>query len=159
MGYFSNNKKYIGGLFEMTLKKEIEDILHPENKMLEISLERLHPPMAPKPIASETTVGGNAALSISQVAVREAPLKTASKLAIDYHRIADLATFERFLIEAIKIIIPGFQGVSTRVSKKKMTTVFNERVVANYGSVVKEFEAKVAKLKEKKEKDNEKKKD
>lgn len=36
----------------MSLKEDIEDILHPEkkNKMLNISLERLTPPMAPKPI-------------------------------------------------------------------------------------------------------------
>lgn len=135
-------------------------------KQGEVAVERLHPPMAPpniidenvgldhipewmrkeKPIASEKSVKYGDKVSDLSKSVKLTD--TGSKLAIDYHRIADLATFERFMIEAIKIIIPGFQGVPTRVSKKEMTKVFNQRV-SDYGSVVKEYEAKLAKIQEK----------
>ena len=116
-------------------------------KMQKVAKERLHPPMAP--IASEKSVlksGDKDSDLPKSVKLTD----TDSKLAIDYHRIADLATFERFMIEAIKIIVPGFQGVHTRVSKSKMTKEFNQRIV-NYGSVVKEYEVKLAKIKEKSE--------
>ena len=66
----------------MTLKKEIEDILHPENKMLKIAKERLHPPMAP--IASETSESISSRIGGELDPIASLP---DSKLAIDFNKL------------------------------------------------------------------------
>jgi len=84
---------------------------------------------------------------------------------IDFERIAKLMTFERFLIDAIKIIVPGFKGVPTRAKREVMKGEFDKRVkqikevsdivtemrrakVGDYREVMKELKEKLAQKKE-----------
>ena len=57
---------------------------------------------------------------------------------IDFNRIANLSTFQRFIIEAIKITIPGFKGVPSRGKKEFMAKEFNSRV-NDYRNVINEL--------------------
>ena len=131
----------------MNLKEEIEDILHPENKMLNIAKERLHPPMAP--IASEKTVIANKlgadVLSHKQYKVESTDVDastTASKLSIDFSYLTNNSSFQRAIIEFIRKYIPGFETVNPRASKDVMTKSFNKNI-ANYKEVMAELKLKL----------------
>jgi len=105
------------------LKKEIEAILHPEKA-------QLHPPTAPKPIVSETeavSLGGDIA-NPSNLA-----MQADSKLAIDSKTLSwkeakewllTNSSLDRTLMEFVKKIIPGFEGVDPRASMKKARETF-----------------------------------
>lgn len=156
----------------MTLKEEIEDILHPENKMLNIAKERLRPPMAPvkcefcgrdlilyrndwicghgcikpavKPIASEKSVPVRIE-GESRTALPsnlEGVATTDSKLAIDFSYLTNNSSFQRAIIEFIRKYIPGFENVNPRASKNVMTKSFNKNI-ANYKEVMAELKLKL----------------
>lgn len=51
-----------------------------------------------------------------------------SELDIDFNRIANLSSFQRFFIEAIKQVFPNvFKSVDPRASKKETAKQFNKR--------------------------------
>lgn len=107
----------------MSLKKDIRNILHPEekNKMLDIAIERLHPPPVVK-----------------------------SDMELDFYAIANSSDFQRFIVFLAKKITPGlFSGVSTRATGSKMKQQFND-TRADYRLVMKELKEK---LKERREKE------
>lgn len=64
-----------------------------------------------------------------------------TELGINFNRIANLSTFQRFIIEAIKISVPGFEGVPSRGKKEVMAIKFNQRI-ADYRDVMKELKEK-----------------
>lgn len=126
----------------MTLKEEIEEILHPE--------KRLHPPMPPTPIVGEIelpkrengldhthgTSGGN--------------IPNDSKPTIDFSYLANNSSFQRAIIEFIKKFVPGFENVDHRGSKEVMVKSFNKNA-HNYQNVMKEFKSKLEGLRKRNE--------
>ena len=66
------------------------------------------------------------------------PIESQTFRGIDFNRIANLSTFQRFIIEAIKITIPGFKGVPSRGKKEFMAKEFNSRV-NDYRNVINEL--------------------
>lgn len=55
-------------------------------------------------------------------------LKPGEMLDIDFNRIANLSSFQRFFIEAIKQVFPNvFKSVDPRASKEKTAEQFNKR--------------------------------
>lgn len=115
----------------MTLKKEIEDILHPEKK-------KLHPPLAPKPYRHEE-VKSHAPPILDE--------EESSSLFIDFSYLTNNTSFRRGIMEFIKKYIPGFENVDPRASNKVMTQQFNENY-RNYKAVMAEFMEKVKKRNE-----------
>lgn len=57
---------------------------------------------------------------------------------IDFVAIAKLSSFQRFFVEALKKVVPGFENVPVRGSKEVMTTKFNQNL-ANYKEVMTEL--------------------
>ncbi len=102
-------------------------------------LENLHPP-----IIGEKTVEMRRSQNLSEPS-QKSNISTDSKPIIDFTRIANLSTFQRFLIEAIKISVPGFEGVTTRGKKETIAKEFNERA-SDYRLVMTELKAKLKEL-------------
>lgn len=108
------------------LKKEIEGILHPE--------KALHPPIAPKPIVNEIEYHETSELKGSREANLGIKVSDAtSKLAIDSKTLSwkeakewllTNSSLDRTLMEFVKKIIPGFEGVDPRASMKKARETF-----------------------------------
>ena len=108
----------------MSLKRDIKEILHPEekNKMLDIALERLRPPPVEK-----------------------------REMDLDFNSIANSSDFQRFIVFLAKKITPGlFNGVSTRATSTKMKQQFNE-TRADYRLVMTELKEKLKERREKNE--------
>ena len=83
------------------------------------ALEKPHPPIAPpKTIKKEN-------LSPPGSVTKKVPQE---EFSINFDRIARLSTFERFLIDAVKIMFPQLKGISTRTSKEVMSKAFTERI-------------------------------
>ena len=136
----------------MTLKKEIAAILHPENKMYEIAVERLHPP-----IASEKSDEGNVLGSFENVSVLNSSGTTDSKLAIDWKAMSDASEFRRFVywIRTGQV----FRGSNNKLDEDLWKTQDDINMVrelkridpnaSNFGDVMKEYKDKVRRLREK----------
>jgi len=101
------------------------------------NLENLHPPM----IGEKTVVLSGTGSFKSYGADSSTALKP-TDMDIDFTRIANLSTFQRFIIEAIKISVPGFKGVPTRGKKEIMAKEFNKRA-SNYRLVMTELKEKL----------------
>jgi len=98
-----------------------------------IEVEALHPPVAPKPRASEKDVSGvkntgGAAPTRNAECLSPIQLSDDSKLALDFSYLTSNSSFQRAIIEFIKKFIPGFEDVKARGSKELMVNSFN----ANY---------------------------
>jgi len=137
----------------MTLKKEIEDILHP--------------PKAPIPIIGEKSVGhGGSSPRQSGKVLANTPID--SKPVIDedlnldemFEWCAQNSSFRRWLIEFVKKVMPGFEGKYHRFSKEEMNKVFMQKRkeaahkiksfdqnARNYKNVMAEYLEKLEKLK------------
>ena len=61
---------------------------------------------------------------------------------IDFKKLASLSTFQRFIVEVVKHIIPGFRGVPSRGKKTIMAQKFNERL-ADYKEVLAELKERL----------------
>ena len=111
----------------MSLKKEIEEILHP--------------PRAP--IISEKS-----GVIVDSVALgrHEKTDQTDSRPIIDFSYLANNSSFQRSIIEFIKKFVPGFENVKPRGSKEEMAESFDQNA-QNYSNVMKEFKEKLEKLK------------
>lgn len=130
------------------LKKEIENILHPEKA-------KLHPPTAQKSRASETSTDLETETIEKQLGERTESIVD-SKLAPDFNQshlswtdakqwLLDNSSFDRALMEFVKKVVPGLEGVDVRGSKKVMVKSFNKNV-QNFRGVMNEFKEKVQKL-------------
>jgi len=123
-------------------------------KQVEVSLERLHPPMAPKVVVSEKEVNLEASSSLNESRMGSTPISgnvqsiADSKLAIDFSYLANNSSFQRAIMEFIKKFVPGFENVKHRGSKEVMTKSFNKNA-QNYTNVMNEYKEKVKKLQEK----------
>lgn len=103
---------------------------------------RLHPPKV------EKEIGQDPRSSTGQGIPGNAPrLDSKTFMGIDFNRIANLSTFQRFIIEAIKITIPGFKGVPSRGKKEIMAKEFNSRV-NDYRNVINELNEVLKKRRE-----------
>lgn len=116
----------------MSLKKEIEDILHP--------------PRAPI-ISEETVIVCKPQMDRSQLKVDPA----ASKPIIDFSYInwsylANNSSFQRGVMEFIKKIVPGLENIEVRGSKDAMAKSFSQEK-KNYINVMSEFKSKLEKIK------------
>ncbi len=109
----------------MSLKKEIEDILHP--------------PRAP--IISETTV----VREMHPIKIESSLDTTDSKPIIDFSYLANNSSFQRSIIEFIKKFVPGFENVEARGSKEIMAKSFDSNA-QNYRECMKELKEKLAKV-------------
>lgn len=120
----------------MTLKEEIEEILHPEKK-------DLYPPIAPKLIVSEKSgeQGISPPLPISK---RLGSLD--SKPTIDFSYLTNNSSFQRAIMEFIKKFVPGFENVEARGSKEIMVKSFDINA-QNYRECMQELKEKLEKLK------------
>ena len=98
-------------------------------------LENLHPPIEV----------GEKPVEIIERGLESKPSQHDSKPIIDFTRIANLSTFQRFLIEAIKISVPGFEGVTTRGKKETIAKEFNKRA-SDYRLVMTELKERLKEL-------------
>ena len=117
----------------MTLKKEIEDILHP--------------PRAP--IISEKSVEKDV-YKPKVVGIKEYS-QTDSKPIIDFSYIdwsylSDNSSFQRGVMEFIKKIVPGLENIEVRGSKDAMAKSFSQEK-RNFINVMSEFKSKLEKIK------------
>lgn len=81
-------------------------------------VEKLHPPIAPKTIRKR------------DLKPPKPPLKKAPQEAffIDFNKIANNSSFQRFIVEAIKMCVPQLKSISARTSGEVMSKAFNERI-------------------------------
>ena len=117
-------------------------------KMQKISLERLTPPMAPKPIASEQSVeAANTLESMGHVHVCDLPIGTDSTQAIDFNAIANSSEFQRF----IYLLLTGktHRGSAVKLKRDIKNTQENINFVNSYKGVMSEFKAKVERMRKK----------
>ena len=115
----------------MSLKEDIEKILHPEKKLLV-------PPRAP---AKDETEGGesNVLGSFDEKALSSSHGTADSRsLAIDFSYLTDNSSFQRGIIEFIKKFIPGFENINPRGSKEVVIQNFNQNI-SNYRNVMTEL--------------------
>lgn len=108
--------------------------------------KKLHPPPAPKPPKQEIK----------------------PEFFIDFNKIANNSSFQRFIIEAIRMSVPQLKKVNIRTSRDVMSKAFNERITEIddavkiydeineigkakhiFKDVIKELKEKLAKQKEK----------
>ena len=102
-----------------------------QHKMVVEEPKNLHPPKVEKTVGVDVDVNKprkSCSTTIDSKTFR----------GIDFNRIANLSTFQRFIIEAIKITIPGFKGVPSRGKKEFMAKEFNSRV-NDYRDVINEL--------------------
>ena len=139
-------------------------------KQVEVSLERLHPPMAPpntvfnedkqeysyevsvdlrkgiypnESIASEKSDSGR--IQGESRTALPSNLKVAtsdSKLAIDFSYLANNSSFQRGIMEFIKKFVPGLENVDARGTKQVMAKSFDQNA-HNYREVMKELKLKL----------------
>ena len=120
-----------------------EDIRKKFGKRQEVSLDSLHPPMAPKPIVSETLDSGR--IQGESRTALPSNLKVAtsdSKLAIDFSYLANNSSFQRGIMEFIKKFVPGLENVDARGTKQVMAKSFDQNA-HNYREVMKELKLKL----------------
>ena len=81
-------------------------------------VEKPHPPIAPKPIKKR------------ELKPPKPPLKKIPQedFFIDFNKIANNSSFQRFIVEAIKMCVPQLKSVSARTSGEVMSKAFNERI-------------------------------
>lgn len=89
-------------------KQGVIDSMTPDKKPVlkskpKIEKKTLHPPKPPKP-------------EIKQ------------EFFIDFNKIANNSSFQRFIVEAIKMSVPQLKNISARTSKEVMSKAFNERI-------------------------------
>lgn len=102
----------------MTLKKEIEEILHPPRA----------PIVSEKPVERNRRVGkGNNDDYPSAEPTRavEKQSSNASRPTIDFSYLTNNSSFQRAIIEFIKKFVPGFENVDPRGSKEIMIKSFD----------------------------------
>lgn len=122
------------------LKEEIEEILHPNNKMLEVSLERLTPP---KPIVDDKSV----AVPVTERNRVLTSIPTGSTSTIDYEGIAKSSEFQRF----IYFLLMGKTHRGTQRNLRRDVTVkMNKFRGSGMGAVINEFKDKVERLRNEK---------
>lgn len=103
------------------VKKNIVPNIGTENKMLNIAIERLHPP----------------------------PEVAKGDMDLDFSAIANSSDFQRFIVFLAKKITPGlFKGVNTRVTGEVMKQQFNSKR-GDYKLVMKELKEKLKERREK----------
>ncbi len=99
----------IGMNTEKNIEKttEVASDKKPDTKLnFDTEKKTLHPPPAPRPPKQE----------IEQ------------EFFIDFNKIANNSSFQRFIIEAIKMSVPQLKNISARTSKEVMSKAFNERI-------------------------------
>lgn len=131
-----------------TLKEEMRNILGiKDNKMLEISLDRLR-----EPAKVETSVLTRDRQSNGRdPMIKTGEFKTDSHtLAIDFSYLTNNSSFQRAIMEFIKKYIPGFENIKARGNKEVMKQSFNENM-NNYRNVMNEFKTKLEGVKKRNE--------
>ena len=82
-----------------------------------------HPPIAPKPIQKQ---------DLKPPKPPKPPTKPApeedQEFFIDFNKIANNSSFQRFIVEAIKMSVPQLKGINARTSKNIMSKAFNEKI-------------------------------
>lgn len=111
---------------------------------------KLSPPPKPKIEKPKTESPQNEPPKAEALKI-ETPKTEVEEISIPYDKIAQNSSFQRAIIEILKMIFPEqFKSVNVRASKEVMTTQFNEKVnkinkmvplmeTINFGNVVKEM--------------------
>ena len=100
--------------FKAILKKEVEG-------------KKPMPPMAPPPPPPKVIERAPTPEMKEIGEKRLEPAQPDPTPLIDWNRITQLSSFQRFIIDAIKISVPGFKGIPTRKPKPVMQREFNKR--------------------------------
>ena len=83
-------------------------------------VEKLQPPIAPpKPIKKQ---------DLKQPKPQIKKTVPPEEFFVDFNKIANNSSFQRFIIEAIKMCVPQLKSVSARTSREIMSKAFNERI-------------------------------
>ena len=122
------------------IKEDVKKSVKNVKKYVKIS--ELNPPKVETSVATSGELGG-----ISEKIPHDSLTDSRTFMGIDFNRIANLSTFQRFIIEAIKITIPGFKGVPSRGKKEIMAKEFNSRV-NDYRNVINELNEVLKKRRE-----------
>ena len=113
----------------MTLKEEIEEILHPERI-------KLHPPRAS--IVREKSVDIGRSSGSTPTNYKVGTESTDSKPTIDFSYLTNNSSFQRAIMEFIKKFVPGFENVEARGSKEMMVKSFDSNA-HNYRACMNEL--------------------
>ena len=114
----------------MSLKEDIEAILHPERKSLV-------PPRAPAKDEQEVCEGSSPE-GIARSVGAPHEISSSKSLAIDFSYLTNNSSFQRAIIEFIKKFIPGFENIDPRGSKEVVIQNLNQNIT-NYRDVMKEL--------------------
>lgn len=110
---------------ENLLKKAQARLKEQEKKKEALS----HPPMAPKPEEltklkppPKTILKKPPSHAITEIE----PLE--EEFFIDFNKIANNSSFQRFVIETIKMSVPQLKGVSARLGKEGVKQAYNQKI-------------------------------
>ena len=110
----------------LTLKEKMELQKAEQEKALE------HPPIAPKP---EKTIKQLQLKPPPKAIIKKPPTRAIPEIEpleeeffIDFNKIANNSSFQRFIVEAIKMSVPQLKGVSARLGKEGVQKAYNEKI-------------------------------
>ena len=112
----------------LTLKEKMELQKAEQEKALE------HPPIAPTPKISPKPEKTIKQLKPPPKVIIEKPPTIPEiepleeEFLIDFNKIANNSSFQRFIIETIKMSVPQLKGVDPRLSKKGVQKAFNQKI-------------------------------
>lgn len=112
----------------LTLKEKMELQKAEQEKALE------HPPIAPTPKISPKPEKTKPTKTIPQ-SKKKPPTRAIPEIEpleeeflIDFNKIANNSSFQRFIIETIKMSVPQLKGVDPRLSKKAVQKAYNQKI-------------------------------
>ena len=110
---------------ESLLEKARRKIKEQEKKKEALS----HPPMAPK-LEELAKLKPPPKSILKKPPSREIPEiePLEEEFFIDFDKIANLSSFQRWVVEAIKISVPQLSGVSARLSKEGVKKAYNQKI-------------------------------
>ena len=131
-------------------KKKVKlEVKKVKNKMLEIALERLKPPRAPKMVEKRDS------LKVGLQDVGKHPIDktgfvgsnpTHASKTIDFSYLTNNSSFQRAIMEFIRKFVPGLEDIKVRGNKEVMKQSFNQNA-NNYRNVMKELKQVLEKRK------------
>ena len=121
-------------MVQLTLKEKLKLKKEEQEKAktkVETKKEALsHPPIAPKPEKAIKKLKPPPKAIIKKPPTRAIPEieSLEEEFFIDFNKIASNSSFQRFIVEAIKMSVPQLKGVSARLSKEGVNKAFNQKI-------------------------------